>query len=439
VTIYTVDPEEPHNLDVVTSTLATRPDNRSIAEQIAELPAAEAEAWLDSLPEQLLLEVARREWWYVARPDQMEPAGDDWAIWLILAGRGWGKTRSGGEWLIDKVIENPVDVDGHPTEWAAVAETLQDGRTVLCEGPSGLRNVLHRRGVRHRYVRWPNPVITLHTGQVIHILGADDEDVGRGLNLAGAWLDEIAKWKKPTGAWLEGIGPALRTKTPRNSKPRVVVTTTPKPIPLLFDWTKRTDGSVVVTRGSTFDNAANLSEAAIAEFVRLYGNSRIGRQELYAELLEDVERRRPRCGVGGRAARGGAADRVEIGAALALRAVLRRPRLGGRFRDAGPAAQRRRGRVRAHRGRGRHLHGRRRRLRAQASQPRTGRVRVPRGVPPLHPRGGGLPLPRRVADALRLSRIPLLRGPFPVINSLAAPPRCGGERVDRRSDACAAV
>lgn len=260
----------------------------SVADAIAALDDDAIRAWIDSLPDEVVAEVARREWWFVSRPDQRQPAGD-WAIWLILAGRGWGKTRTGAEWLTDRVVENPVDVDGHPTEWAAVAEHIQDARKILIDGPSGLRNVLNRRGIRYEYTRWPAPLITLHTGQVIHILGAHDKDTGRGLNLAGAWLDEIAKWPYPTESWTEGLAPALRTKTPGNAKPRVVVTTTPKPIPLLFDWHKRDDGSVHITRGSTFDNAANLSASAIAEFVRLYGNSRIGRQELYAELLEDVE------------------------------------------------------------------------------------------------------------------------------------------------------
>ena len=216
----------------------------------------------------------------------------DAADQLYLAGRELlvtHNTRTGAETLIDWILANPVDVAGHPTEWAAVAETLIDGLDTLTLGPSGLVNVLNRRGLPFKLVKHPQPRIRLATGQVIHVLGADDADVGRGLNLAGAWFDELAKWRYPTASYTEGLGPALRTKMPGGTKPRIIVTTTPKPIPLLFDWTTRQDGSVVVTRGSTFANAANLSESAVQEFIRQYGTSRLGRQELFAELLKDVE------------------------------------------------------------------------------------------------------------------------------------------------------
>ena len=131
--------------------------------------------------------------------------------------------------------------------------------------------------------------ITLPQGQKIHIRGADDPDAGRGFNLAGAWLDEIAKWRHASRVWVEGIVPSLRILTATGQKPRAVITTTPKAIPLLFEFAKRTDGSVHITRGSTFDNSANLSPAALAEMERRYEGTRIGRQELYGELLVDVE------------------------------------------------------------------------------------------------------------------------------------------------------
>lgn len=260
----------------------------SVLEYLSSLPDAAVEAWVSGLSPRLLEEVQRGEWWFIRRPNQTAPPGD-WFIWLILAGRGFGKNRTASEWLIEKVTENPVDVAGHPTEWAAVGETLQDARKAMFGGPSGMLNVLTRKRIRYRYQRFPAPTITLADGQIIHGLGADDEDVGRGLNLAGAWLDELAKWRKPELSWAGGLGPALRTKMPGGTKPQVLATTTPKPIPILRDWTTRTDGSVVVTRGSTFDNAANLSAAAVKEFVRQYGRSQLGRQELYGELLTVVE------------------------------------------------------------------------------------------------------------------------------------------------------
>jgi phage terminase large subunit-like protein len=260
----------------------------SVLEYLSTLPEGAVQEWVLGLPPELLEEINRREWWFVRRPNQTAPPGD-WFIWLILAGRGFGKNRTASEWLVEKVLENPLDVAGHPTEWAAVGETLQDCRKAMFGGPSGMLNVLARKRIRFRYQRFPAPTITLAAGQIIHGLGADDEDVGRGLNLAGAWLDELAKWRKPNESWTGGLGPALRTKMPGGTKPQVLATTTPKPIPLLRDWTTRTDGSVVVTRGSTFDNAANLSAAAVKEFVRQYGRSQLGRQELYGELLTVIE------------------------------------------------------------------------------------------------------------------------------------------------------
>lgn len=259
----------------------------SIAERLSLLPTVQQQAWLDQLEADLLAQVARKEWWFVARPEQLIPEGD-WLIWLVMAGRGFGKSRAGAETIVEWAVENPVDMDGHPTEWLVVAETLADGRKQCLEGPSGIINVLRRRGIGFEYVKAPSPVVTLEGGQKIHVKGAV-ADVGRGYNLAGAWLDELAKWLYPKEAWTEGIGPALRTRTPSGHKPRVIVTTTPKPIRLLVEWTTRTDGSVHVTRGSTFDNAANLSPEALEEFKRQYGSSRIGRQELYAELLTDIE------------------------------------------------------------------------------------------------------------------------------------------------------
>lgn len=260
----------------------------SVLEYLSALPEPAVKSWIEGLSPELLDEVNRGEWWFVRRPNQTAPPGD-WFVWLILAGRGFGKNRTASEWLVEKVLANPIDVAGHPTEWAAVGETLQDCRKAMFSGPSGMLNVLARKRVRYRYQRFPAPTVILASGQIIHGLGADDEDVGRGLNLAGAWLDELAKWRKPNESWSGGLAPALRTKMPSGTKPQVLATTTPKPIPLLRDWTTRTDGSVVVTRGSTFDNAANLSAAAVKEFVRQYGRSQLGRQELYGELLTVVE------------------------------------------------------------------------------------------------------------------------------------------------------
>lgn len=225
-----------------------------------------------------------------ARASQRLPAGD-WLIWYLRWGRGTGKTRTGAEELVDWALEHPVDEDGIPTEWGVFADTIADARDINFRGPSGILNVLKRRRIGYVYNK-VEQTITLNNGALIRGIGADDEDTGRGYNLAGAWLDEVVKWangnsKKITAIWLEGILPSLRSRVP-GWRPRAIVTTTPKPIQLLKDWQSDITGRVLLTRGATMDNADNLSEAALAALVAQYEGTRIGRQELYGELLEDV-------------------------------------------------------------------------------------------------------------------------------------------------------
>lgn len=248
---------------------------------------AEKKSWLATLPDDVVFKLYNEPWWFIGRPEQQEPEGN-WNVWLILSGRGWGKTRTGAEWLAQQVIDNPFAPDGVPTQWAVIAPTFADTRNICIEGPSGLLKALQHNGLQPDvdYVyNKSSHKITFDKGQMIHTFGADSPDAGRGLNLSGAWLDEIAIWPYPYETWTEGLAPALRI----GQRPRVVVTTTPKPIKLLRDWTTRTDGSVHVTRGSTFDNAKNLSETALIELRARYEGTRTGRQELYGELLEQAE------------------------------------------------------------------------------------------------------------------------------------------------------
>jgi phage terminase large subunit-like protein len=266
----------------------------SLADEIGRLSPEDMEEWIRSTPRPVLEVVAKRPWWWLRRPEQKCPAGFDWLIWLILSGRGWGKTKTGAETLLDWMIAIPV-WDGIPTEWAIIGETVRDAREICMLGPSGMIRALEHRGLvegqHYIYNRSLGVVVLLPNthpscqGQKIHVQGADDADVGRGLNLSGAWMDEFAKWPYPTASWSEGIMPSLRI----GPHPQVVITTTPKPIKMLKDWASRTDGSVQVTRGSTFDNALNLSPVALAELQKRYEGTRIGRQELHGELLDDVE------------------------------------------------------------------------------------------------------------------------------------------------------
>lgn len=262
--------------------------SHSLCEKFAILAKEAREQWLDEQPTWMLQEIVKGEWWWMARPEQVPPPGD-WLVHLALAGRGFGKSRAGSEWLVERVLEYPYDRYGIPTEWLVIAETLSDARLICVEGPAGILRVLDRKRVPYKYVKSPKPMIIFtETGAKIFCEGADSSDVGRGYNAAGGWLDEIAKWKDAYSAWMEGIMPSMRADL-MGDHPRVFVTTTPKPNKLLFEWVKRTDGSISVVRGSTFDNASNLSAHVVRELIIRYDGTTVGRQELYGELLEALE------------------------------------------------------------------------------------------------------------------------------------------------------
>jgi phage terminase large subunit-like protein len=192
-----------------------------------------------------------------------------------MAGRGWGKTRTGAEWLAHQAQSSPGD-------YAVIARSSQDCRETCLEGQSGLLRALGLRFDSPQYNRATGQ-IRLPNGSSIYAYSAERPERVRGPNLSGAWCDELAVWRYPQ-TWTETLMPALRI-----GRPQVVVTTTPRPIPLLREMVGRDDGSVVVTRGATFDNGANLSSQALAELRRRYEGTRIGRQELEGELIDDVE------------------------------------------------------------------------------------------------------------------------------------------------------
>lgn len=275
--------------------------SRSAKERLAALPEPERAAWLAAQPFDVLQGIRAGEWWWEGRPEQFPPSGD-WFLWLILTGRGWGKTRTGAEWIVAQAMKHPKDRHGNSTEWLVIGETLQDTRTFCITGPSGILNVLRRRGFQevrsgppgegqYSYVKAPKPIITLDKGQKIYFEGCDNEDTGRGYNAAGAWLDELAKWRYTDKVWREGIMLSIRADL-IDDRPRVVVTTTPKPIKLLINWVRRARAGSTeyrLTVASTFDNAANLSPVTLAEWKREYEGTATGRQELSGELLEEAE------------------------------------------------------------------------------------------------------------------------------------------------------
>ena len=224
-------------------------------------------------------------WRDLARPEQLPPPGF-WHIWFIMAGRGFGKTRSGSEWIVDQALAQPK------TKWAVVSPTWSDCETVPM---AAIIEVLDRLKVEYVYNR-SKLRITLGNGATISGYSAEKPDRLRGPNFSGAWCDELAAYKgakNPKSGeakgveylWHECLIPGVRI----GEHPRILVTTTPKPVPLIKELTTRKDGSVVVARGSTFDNSANLSPAVLAELKHRYDGTRRGRQELYGELLLDAE------------------------------------------------------------------------------------------------------------------------------------------------------
>lgn len=256
----------------------------SLAERVARLSPVDRAQWLADLPEALLGEILIGEWWWTARPEQVPPGGD-WLVCLAMAGRGFGKSRAGSEWIVERVLKHPFDRKGVPTEWLVVADTLADARTINAEGPSGILNVLRRRKIDHRYKQSPRPMVLFPDGAKIYLEGADDTDTGRGYNAAGILCDELAKWIKPYETWYEGLLPALRADLV-GDHPRAFVTTTPKPIALLEEWVARQDGTIHIITGSTFDNRTNLSEHALRELKLRYDGTTLGEQELYGVLLD---------------------------------------------------------------------------------------------------------------------------------------------------------
>lgn len=213
----------------------------------------------------------RELWSASARQEQRTPPGD-WNVWLILAGRGWGKTRTGAEDLADYARRNPG------TRLAVVAPTIADARDTCVEGESGLLAVIGRDNVE----TWNRSFgeLRLTNGTRIKTFSADEPDRLRGPQHHRAWCDEVAAWRYPE-AW-DQLMFGLRL----GERPQVVATTTPKPVRLIRSLVERED--VHVTRGSTFDNSANLSPAALAQLEARYVGTTLGRQELYGELLEQI-------------------------------------------------------------------------------------------------------------------------------------------------------
>lgn len=230
----------------------------ALARAIRRLTPAEADALLSHWP----------TW---ARPDQLPPAGE-WSTWLILAGRGWGKTRTGAEWV------RHMATTGRAGRIALVARTASDVRDVVVEGESGILRI-SPPGERpewnssRRRLTWP-------TGAIATTYSADEPDQLRGPQHDAAWIDEPASWRYPEA--LDQLRFGLRL----GAHPQIVATTTPRPTSLILGLMRA--AGTVITRGRTRDNAANLASGVVADLERRYAGTRLGRQELDGEILTDA-------------------------------------------------------------------------------------------------------------------------------------------------------
>jgi phage terminase large subunit-like protein len=255
-------------------------------------------------------------WDFIARPEQQAPPGE-WNIWLIMAGRGFGKTRAGAEWIDGLARAYPG------CQIALVGATQQDVRDVMIEGPAGLLNIAER-GERPLWqpglkrLVWPG-------GSLARCFSATEPEGLRGPQHHFGWADEVARWGTTVGdggdravkAW-SNLMLGLRM----GERPRVVATTTPRMVPVLQTILK--SAGLVTSGGATHDNAANLSADWLRAMDAAYGDTALGRQELGGELIETVagalwDRRQIESGRGAAIAPG---DAAALAAANVVRIVV---------------------------------------------------------------------------------------------------------------------
>jgi len=246
------------------------------AASISSLPLALRRALLDTLsrPE---LEALHDDWHFWARPDQCPPAesapGRPWTTWLMMGGRGAGKTRAGAEWIRGEIEARRAH------RIALVGETLSDVRDVMIEGPSGLC-ALRWRGARPQF-QASRRRVTFETGAQAYVFSAEDPDSLRGHQFDRAWSDELSKWAHGVDTW-NNLQFGLRL----GERPRQAATTTPAPVPLIRRLLD--DETTTVTRASTFANRANLAPAFFEQIIARYEGTRLARQEIDGELITEV-------------------------------------------------------------------------------------------------------------------------------------------------------
>jgi phage terminase large subunit-like protein len=218
------------------------------------------------------LEKEKYNWKIQGRPEQQEPEGS-WRVWLILAGRGFGKTRTGAETI------RQWATSGRYKNIALIAETEHEARSVMIEGESGILSVHHpeeqpRFEMSQKRLVWPN-------GAQATIYSSENYEKLRGPQFDGAWIDEFAKYRDPQSLW-EQLNFCLRL----GEHPRTIITTTPRPLPLLKKMMSQKDEGVVVTQGNTFQNRQNLSSEFLSYMEDSLSHSSLGRQELWGEIID---------------------------------------------------------------------------------------------------------------------------------------------------------
>jgi phage terminase large subunit-like protein len=244
----------------------------SEAERIARLCPDDFRKWLKALKEPRLNDIDC-DWKFWRRPAQAAPQGD-WRLWLVLAGRGFGKTRMGAEW-----VRGLAEANGNL--WIAlVGATYAEVRTVMVEGESGLLAIapdtlrpIYESSLRR--LVWPN-------GAIASLYSAAEPESLRGPEHHMAWCDEVAKWERAEASW-DNLMLTLRM----GKRPRVMATTTPRPVPLIRRLLN--EPGLALTRGATAANRAHLSPAWMGAIQNIYGGTRLGRQELEGEMIEDAE------------------------------------------------------------------------------------------------------------------------------------------------------
>lgn len=271
-------------------------------QELAELPPAALDAALagftDAEAEALL-----SSWEFWARPEQLAP---DWAWrwWILVTGRGWGKNRTGAEWVVDRCEQ--FAAAGWPHLVGLIGQNNDDVKALQIRGVSGLKEVVRRRG--HRWEGSdgsltpkigvlrpggdPKTAADWHWSQ-LEVHTAENPEGPRGRNFNTLWVDELAAYKHKTDAVGNTVFTnaefALRAECPAGMHPQGIVTTTPKPIPIIRDLLASKHGPTHVTRGSMYDNADNLDDEFIRTIEGAYLGTRLAQQEIHGAVVDSVE------------------------------------------------------------------------------------------------------------------------------------------------------